>query len=186
MADQVAPVAPATGGVIRSLLPERSVEDVLAGKLRLVLGGTPFTLDVLTIDKADEWRAGLLVAFGDVVGQLEEQVNVPGVVAFLGSNTASMLVLIRAYDQAGVLPDNDWIRSHATEPEVLRAFVLILAASFPFIASAIDILATNPAALGMVLSEFGPRTPVGSPSSTSPSPTAGPSVKRVARSRTSS
>ena len=159
---------------------------MLAGKVRLVLGGTEFPLSVLVIEKADEWRDGLLAAFGDVMGQLEKEVNVAGVLAFLGSNTPIMLGLIRDYDIEGKLPDDAWVRSHATEPEVLRGFVLILAASFPFIASAIDILSSNPAALGLVLAEFGTPIRDGKPSSTSPSPTAGPSAKRARPSRTSS
>lgn len=176
-------MAPATGGVLRSILPERSVEDVLAGRLRMTLGGTVFDLPVLTIAQADTWREKLLAAFGDVMNRLESEVNVAGIIAFLGTNTPTMLTLIHDYDRDAILPDDDYIRGHATEPEVLRGFVLILAASFPFIASAIDILATNPQALGMVLSEF--KTPAGAPTSISPSPTGGPSEKPARRSRTS-
>lgn len=183
MVEPVPPVAPATGGVLRSVLPERSVEDVLAGRLRMTLGSTIFDLPVLTIAQADEWRAKLLSAFGDVMTQLEQEVNIAGVIAFLGSNTASMLALIHEYDRDAILPDDDWIRGHATEPEVLRGFVLILAASFPFIASVLDILSTNPQALGMLIGEF--RTPAGGPSSSSLPPTAGPSGKPARRSRMS-
>lgn len=184
MVEVIPPVPTGAGGVFRSLLPQRSVEDILAGRLPLTLGKTVFPLEVLTIEKADEWRVTLASKFGDVVSALESQTDVAGVLSFLGTNTPTMLELIHQYDVDWKLPDDEWIRSHATEPEVLRGFVLILAACFPFIASALDILAANPGALGMVLSEFGPQTLAGSATNTSPEPTAGPSKRSARRSRT--
>jgi len=171
-------------------MPERSVEDVLSGVIRLHLGQEEFALNVLVIEKADEWREHLTVAFGDVMTALGEQTNVAGVFAFLGTHTPTMIELIRLYDVEEVLPDEAWIRSHANEPQVLRAFVLVLAACFPFLASALEILANNPGALKVVFEEFGPavRTsiPDGEPSTTSDAPTAGPSAKSARPSRTSS
>jgi len=182
------PVAPAAGGIFRSLLPERSVEDVFAGVLRVKLGDGQFPIPVLVIEKADVWRASLSEKFSEVVGALEGQTNAAGVLTFLGTHTPTMIELLRDYDLSNVLPDNDWIRKHATEPEILRAFMLVLAANFPFIAAALDILAANPGALTMVLEEFGPvrPTPDGSPTNTSHEPTAGPSKRSGRRSRTNS
>jgi hypothetical protein len=183
-------VTPAAGGVFRSLLPERAVEDVLAGVLRMNFGGSSFTVPVLVIAKADDWRARLNEEFVGVMGALEGQTNAAGVLAFLGSHTPKMIGLIREYDVEGTLPDDEWLRGHATEPEILRAFMLLLAASFPFIAAALDILAANPDALKLVLEEFGPTSnpkliPGGSPLTTSPEPTAGPTKRSGRRSPTS-
>lgn len=178
---------PAAGGIYRSLLPERSVEDVLAGVLRLRLGEGTFPVPVLVIAKADEWRAKLAEEFGQVVGVLEGKTDVAGVLAFAGSHAPTMLKLLRAYDSTGVLPDDDWIFNNATEPQILQAFMLVLAACFPFIAAALDILAANPGALKLVLEEFGPTSRnAGEPTSTLPAPTAGPSRKSGRASRTSS
>lgn len=179
----------ASTGVWRSLLPKQAVEDVLAGVLRMKFGASEFAVPVLTIEKADEFRATLLSDAGEVMSGFERQTNTAGVFAFLGSHTPTMLALMRKYDVGGVLPDDEWIRSHASEPEVLRAFMLVLAACFPFIAAALDILAANPDALKMVLEEFGPapkQIPSGSPTTTSPEPTAGPSNRSGRRSRTRS
>jgi hypothetical protein len=182
------PMGP-TGAIWRSLLPERTVEDVLTGVLRMQFGQTEFKVPLLVIEKADEWRESLQREFINVMGALEGQTNAAGVLAFMGAHTPTMLRLIHEYDVADVLPDDDWIRGHANEPEILRAFMLLLAASFPFIAAALDILAANPGALKIVLEEFGPAQPpipAGSPTSTSPGPTAGRSGKSARRSRTSS
>lgn len=182
------PAVTAAGGVFRSLLPERAVEDVLTGTLRMHFGPSEFTLPVLTIEKADAWRESLTKQFAVVVAALEGQTSAAGVLAFLGSHTPSMMELLHEYDSDGLLPDDGWIRSHATEPDILRAFMLVMAASFPFIAAALDILAANPSALGLVLEEFGPvqkATAVGTPSTTLLAPTAGQSKKSGRRSPTS-
>jgi hypothetical protein len=165
------------------------VEDVLAGVLRMKFGKSEFAVPVLVIEKADAWRAKLMSEASDLMSGFEGQTNAAGVLAFLGGHTPTMIGLLRDYDVEGVLPDDEWIRGHATEPDVLRAFMLTMAASFPFIAAALDILAANPNALRMVLEEFGPapkQIPDGSPTNTSPEPTAGPSNRAGRRSRTSS
>lgn len=184
----VQPPAPA-GGLFRTLLPERSVEDVLTGVLRMHFGGEEFAVPVLVIEKADAWRTRLGEEFGSIMGALEGQTNPAGVLAFMGSHSPTLLAMLREYDDSGALPDDTWMRSHATEPEVLRAFMLVMAASYPFVAAALDILAANPGALRLVIEEFRPsQTPIiaGSPTSTSPEPTAGRSAKSARRSRTSS
>lgn len=173
-----------TGGLLRALLPERSVEDVLAGVLKLKLGDSEFRLPVLVIDKADGWRESLTTKFGGVMGALEGQTTAAGALTFFATQTPMMIEMLREYDINAVLPDDAWIRSHATEPEILRAFMVVLAASFPFVAAALDILAANPGALQMVLKEF--RTDSGEPTSTPPGPTGGPRGKSGRRSQTSS
>ncbi len=190
MVDVAAPPVNPTGGLIKALLPERAVEDVLTGRLRMVLGGEEFVLPVLTIAKADEWRDTLAATAGNVMGLLEQQATVPSVMAWLSSNTDVLLVLIRAYDVTGVLPDDEWIRENATEPDVLKGFMLLLAASYPFVAAALDILAANPGALRLVLEEFGTPTtsqPESSSPTSTPRPiTAGRSRASAKRSPTSS
>lgn len=187
MPDTQPPAVPAAGGVWRALIPERTVEDVLAGRLAMHFADSTFVLPVLVIEKADEWRAELMGQFGEVVGQLQSETNTAGVFAFLTTHTPTMMSLIRSYDVSGALPDDAWLRGHATEPEILRAFMLVVAASFPFVAAALDILASNPDALKLVLQEFGTPTPIpaGSPSTTLPEPTAGLSPRSARRSRTS-
>lgn len=177
-----------TGGLFRQLLPERSVEDVLTGTLRVRFGGTEFQMPVLVIEKADAWRNRLQSEFVAVVAALDGKTDAAGVLAFMASHTPKMVELLRAYDGSAKLPDDEWLRKNATEPEVLRGFMLVLAASFPFIAAALDILAANPGALKMVLEEFRPAPSLnsGESTSTSPAPTAGPSNRSARRSRTSS
>lgn len=188
MAEVTSPPAAVPGGIFRALLPERSVEDVLSGVLTIRLGPSRFALKVLVIDKADEWRASfaekgnhLLSGFGDNFASLT------GGLAFMASQTPVMLELLHEYDADGVLPDDEWIRSHVSEPELIRAFMLVLAASYPFVATVLEILAANPDSLKLVLQEFATSQPgSGSPSTTSPEPTAGPSGKSARRSRTNS
>lgn len=180
------------GGIFKALLPDRAVEDVLRGRLQMVLGEQVFVVPVLKIAKADEWRDRLAVEAGAMLGLLAEQPNGAAVMGFLGQNSMALLALIRAYDASDVLPTDDWVRENATEPEVVQAFVLCMAASYPFISAALDILAANPGALRIVLEEFGSQqttipTAASGPSLTSSQPaTAGPSNRSARRSRTSS
>ncbi len=184
------PSAPETGvgGIFKALLPDRSVEDILRGRLQMVLGDETFVVPVLKIGKADDWRDRLAVEAGATLGLLGEQPNGAAVMGFLGQNSTTLLGLIRAYDVNGVLPTDDWVRENATEPEVVQAFVLCVAASYPFISAALDILAANPGALRIVLEEFGsqPRSTSGPSTTSSPTATAGPSNRSARRSRTSS
>lgn len=153
------------------------------------LGKASFEVPVLVIAEADRWREELQREFVLVVAALEGQTNAAGVLAFLTTHTPTMLRLLRSYDAESKLPDDEWIRTNATEADILRAFMLVMAACFPFIAAALEILAANPGALRLVLEEFGPAaaTPItaGEHTSTSPEPTAGPSGKSARRSRTS-
>lgn len=188
MAEQDKPVGSTPTGLFRNLLPERSVEDVLAGVLRMKLGGTEFQVPVLVIEKADAWRDQLAKDFAEVIGALDSKTDPAGVLSFMASQTPKMLSLLRLYDAGAALPDDEWLRRNATEPEVLRAFMLTLAASFPFIAAALDILAANPTALKMVLEEFkpGPSQDSGGSTNTPPAPTGGRRQKSGTRSPTSS
>ncbi len=153
-----------------------------------MLGDETFVVPVLKIGKADDWRDRLAVEAGATLGLLGEQPNGAAVMGFLGQNSTTLLGLIRAYDVNGVLPTDDWVRENATEPEVVQAFVLCVAASYPFISAALDILAANPGALRIVLEEFGsqPRSTSGPSTTSSPTATAGPSNRSARRSRTSS
>jgi hypothetical protein len=182
------PALSGAGGVFRALIPERTTEDVLSGRLRMYLGDEVYQLRVLTIEQSDAWRELVQTKANEILTQLGGETNVAGVLAFMGMHTPTLLELVHEYDVSGVLPDDQWIYKHCTEADILRAFMLCMAAAYPFVTAALEILAANPQALRLVMEEFGTpsQTDDGKPITTSQEPSAGPSPKRARRSRTSS
>jgi hypothetical protein len=183
------PVPAGTGGIFRALVPERTVEDVLASRLRMRFGEQEFVLKVLTIEESDHWRDQVEANASDVLERLGGEANAAGLLTFMGMQTPLLLGLIHEYDVHDILPDDVWLKRNATEPEVLKAFILCVVAAYPFVAAVLEILAANPQALKLVLEEFSTptsQTGDGKPTTTLPVTTGGRSRKSAGRSQTSS
>jgi hypothetical protein len=145
---------PSARNVLRDVLPERTVDDVLQGIVRLTLGGQPVTLSVLPIRDNRAWKDRANNWLGAVLPQLEApDATRASIIAFLSGMTEMQLELLYAYDKAGVLPDRGWVEEHATETELLVALLGVLAAAFPFVATALDVLRSAPD-LGRALTAY--------------------------------
>lgn len=142
--------------LIRSMLPERTAEDVMAGMVRVTLGGRIHTLAVLPIGLNDAWKVRFNESFATVFAAMERpDANAGAIMSFLSGMTDVQIDLLMAYDvryvgdtddteSAGQLPDIAWIRRHSTEPELLRAVLGVTAAAFPFAATIIEMLRESP------------------------------------------
>lgn len=153
---------------LRTLLPERLAEDVLAGRIRLVLGGQDYILPVRTIRENRAWREEMASELGLLTGGLAGIDSAPAIMARLAGATDAMQRLLRAYDGGAVLPDLD----DATEPELLKAMFAVLAAAYPFAAAITDQLMSQPELWAMVMAEIR-GTASSQPTSSPPAPTAG-------------
>lgn len=128
--------------ILRQYLPERSAEDILAGRIRLHLGPDWFELPVLTIDQNEKWQGVLIDALGELFVGLNKD-SAPAAFARLASAIPTQLHLLRTYDKTNVLPANKWIKANASNADLLRAVLEVVAAAYPLAAIVLDELTRN-------------------------------------------
>jgi hypothetical protein len=158
--------------MLDKLLPERTFEDILSGRIVVKLDGQDYILPVLGRRETRAWRAKLVERLGVLFTDLGDNVS-----AMLGTLTASsdrMVEMLRLYDGTGVLPDDEAL-DEATDPEILVAFLSVGAAAFPEVAAVIEGFRRLPEnvkseMIGAMRSEIETSA---SPSSSSPPSTAG-------------
>lgn len=126
-----------------SFLHERSVEDILAREVHLVLGGQEFTLPVLNIAENRAWKAKFNEALPRLLSGPEPD-NTALILAYIGAHPDDLLALLQAYDRDHVLPAGDWIMEHESEQGLLAAFLEVLSAADPLDRAAIMQVLTGP------------------------------------------
>lgn len=133
--------------ILRELLPERSAEDIAAGRIRLTFGilesARTVDLSVLPISANRIWKERLEKSLGGVWEGLEGVADGSKALAWLGNQTFDMVDLLQAYDARGVMPDKEWILDNATDQQVLSAFLGVAAAAHPLAASLIEAASSN-------------------------------------------
>lgn len=125
-------------------LPERSPADIMAGRVRIVLGGQVFDLPVLTRGASRRWREALDLRFAVLAEDLEAAGNdVPGIMNRLLTETDGLYAMLRSYDQTNALPDPADIDELATDAEILRGVLEVWRAANPLPAGLAEWAATN-------------------------------------------
>lgn len=132
---------------LAGLLPERSAQDVLSGRIRLSLGGQPYVLPVRSIAANREWKEQWDSTVGARIADIPD--DKPGeMFVALGEGADDLLTLLISYDHTGVLPSREALEQVATPPELLIGILEVWAAANPL--------------LGMALVDArGPRKPKG-------------------------
>jgi hypothetical protein len=134
--------------ILLDLLPERSAEDVLAGRIRVTLGTgkdqQKIDLPVLPIKPERAWKELLEKRLAELWDGLDVQPSPKSVMNYLGQMTSVQLEVLHAYDRSGVLPDNDWLEEHALSTQLLSALLGATAAAYPFVETAIDAVRSQP------------------------------------------
>lgn len=111
----------------------RSPEDVLAGILRIAVGGVEKLVPTLSIRATREWQ--------DEIAQGPQAFSVPvndddwsaAVVSeFAGLTLDSILHMVVAYDRTGVLGGRDWLEEHADPEQLYRAAEQMMEVAYPF------------------------------------------------------
>ena len=116
---------------ITDLLPKRSVEDILAERIRVSVGGREFILPSLNLDDTEAWLGSINgEAFG-LLGLLDESEDIGSVLATLAASPAKLLDLLRAYDKGGVLPPIEELRQGFTPMGLLRTVLEVWRAANP-------------------------------------------------------
>ena len=154
----------------------RSPEDVLAGVLRIAVGGVEKIVPTLPLRATREWQATLArgpAAFS--VPVTDDDWTAATVSEFTGLTLDTILNVVVAYDRSGALGGREWLEDNADPAQLYAAASQMAEVAFPF--------ATN---IPMLLAALVVRSVV---ASTSPNSTNGHSPRGVstrARSKSAS
>jgi hypothetical protein len=111
----------------------RSPEDVLAGVLRIAVGGVEKTVPTLSIRATREWQEGLAKgpeAFSVPVN--EDDWTAASVAEFAGLTLEAALDAVVSYDRTGALGGREWLEEHADPEQIHAAAMQMAEVAFPF------------------------------------------------------
>jgi hypothetical protein len=115
--------------------PTRSAADILAGRVRIVLGGTTHELPVLPRGPSRRWLEQLDTRFATLAASLNEASDTPAIMALLATETDALYDMLLSYDQGGILPSRDEIDETATDAQILHAVLEVWRAVHPLVDS---------------------------------------------------
>lgn len=122
-------------------IPDAPVEDIVARRIRLELGGQEYLLPTLSMECGDAWRAAVNAAAPAAIAALDDLADFVSVVAYLNNQVETVYELLRRYDELGlgyrgrselVLPDWPTARALASEEDIVTAFLGVLKRAYPF------------------------------------------------------
>jgi hypothetical protein len=126
------------------LIPTRSVEDIIGGRVPVVLGRARYVLPELPMDATDEWSGAIderLRGLLEAIDELAEAAGLLNIYEMASRFQAELLDTLIAYDRDKVLPDKAAIRSTATHTEVMFSVLGVWSAtSSPLAATVVTIL----------------------------------------------
>lgn len=142
-------------------IPARSSADILAGRVRIGLGGSEYSLPVLPRAASRRWLEALDARFAALAAALDAA-DTPGIMALLAAETDALYDMLLLYDDTHVLPDRAAIDEVATDAQVLHAVLEVWRAAHPLLGTVIDATEASPTP-----------GPSSAPASSPPMPTAG-------------
>lgn len=117
-------------------MPTRSASDILAGRVRVVLGATTHDLPVLARGPSRRWLEQLDLRFATLAMSLEGAGNdAPEIMGLLVAEADAMYDMLLSYDQGGILPSRDEIDETATDAQILHAVIEVWRAVHPLVAN---------------------------------------------------
>lgn len=120
-------------------LPTRSAKDLIAGRIRVVLGDTIYELVVLPKGPSRRWLEQFDVRFATLALQLDQAGNdVPTILAALLAETDGLYDMLLSYDEGSghpVLPPKADIDEIASDAEILHAVTEVWRAVNPLVAT---------------------------------------------------
>lgn len=126
-----------------AFLPKQSVEDLIAKRVRVTIGGAEYTLAVKSIRDHREWEERLDVELVWLLNTVRDSdTDASGVLAALSASPGRFIDLLLSYDAGNVLPDRDTIEEIETEMGVLLAVLEVWRAAHPLAATGIETFGT--------------------------------------------
>jgi hypothetical protein len=149
-------------------MTQRTPEDILAGVLRINVGGIEKRVPTLPMKASAEWQEALGAGLGEFARNLSADQSADSLMGFARFTQQAILDAVVAYDRSGALGGRDWLEENADPAQLYIAFRQMAEVVFPFVNDVRSLLAMLPGLLA--------QADVGSssPSSTNgPSPTGG-------------
>lgn len=128
-----------------SLLPPRSIEDILAERIRLDIGGVVYDLPVLPIRENRVWKERMDLELGFLFAQLSVTDDTDAVLGLFDGSEALFMDLLTSYDTTGVLPPPDAIEAGLSPLGLIRAVLEVWRAARPLADIAVTGLSLTPA-----------------------------------------
>lgn len=120
-------------------IPTRSAADILAGRVRVVLGGAVYDLPVLPRAASRRWLQSLDQRFATLAMTIEAAGNdSEQILALLVAQSDEMYDFLLSYDESNVLPSRAEADEIATDAEILQAVLEVWRAANPLAATAAE------------------------------------------------
>lgn len=113
------------------LLPARSVEDVLAERVRVLIGDEVYTLGVLSIAENREWKERMDLELGYLLLRITGSDDGEAILRMFDGAEQVFLDLLVSYDRQGVLPPRDELERRMTQMGLVRAVLEVWRAARP-------------------------------------------------------
>lgn len=114
-----------------ALLPARSIEDILAERIRLVIGGVVYDLPVLPIRESRVWKDRMDLEFGVLLARVAENDDMATILGLFDGSEDLFWDLLGSYDSSGVLPPREVIEQTETSLWLVRAVLEVWRAARP-------------------------------------------------------
>jgi hypothetical protein len=112
-------------------MTERSPENILAGILRIAVGGVEKIVPTLPLRATREWQAGLAKA-REFTPPGDDDWTAPLASEFVGLTFDAILDIVVAYDRTGALGGREWLEEHADPAQIYAAASQMAEVAFPF------------------------------------------------------
>lgn len=132
---------PGLAGIVPA---KRSAEDIFAGRIRVVLGDTTYTMPVRSRKANREWLEALAIATGGALDALDTIEDADRVLRLLTSMDDAFLDALLDYDETHALPSREVIDEQATDLQVTKAIVEVWLAANPKVAIALGLVDAGP------------------------------------------
>jgi hypothetical protein len=134
------------------LIPSRSVEDILAGRLSVSLGGTTYVLPELAMEATDEWAQSIDERLRGLLSLIDNMGEGSGMLDLFTAAAGfqdDMLDTLIAFDTTSVLPSRAEIRKLATHTQLMFALMGVWASTkSPLAATVVAVLRSLPTQTG--------------------------------------
>ena len=121
-------------GAFGSLLPPRPVEDILAERVRLSIGGKVYDLPALSIEANEAWLVTLNEDVSGLLGGLNAAgEDAAGIIGMLAAEPDRLVDLLYSYDQSSVLLPREELRRAVTPLGLIRIVAEVWRAANPLV-----------------------------------------------------
>lgn len=125
-------VGSAVAALMPAEVPSRTAADILAGRVRVLLGTTTYELPVLPRGPSRRWLANLDARFASLAADLDQAgADTPAIMARLAAEQDALYGLLLSYDEQHVLPPAAELDEQANNAQVLHAVLEVWRAVHP-------------------------------------------------------